>query len=99
MFIRRLVLVPLFSNQLTLRPPLRYLPDLGCTQLFALFQSFAGLLDHLEGQILAGVMALRIDGVIQPLLRCADRFIDAIERGVRVGGQGWVVVFCHRVYS
>jgi hypothetical protein len=36
------------------------------------------------GQILVGVMTLCVDRGIKPLLSYLDRFIDAIERAVRI---------------
>jgi len=48
---------------------------------------------------LAGVMPLRIDSGIQPLLGCPDPFIDTVERGVRVRGQGRLVAFRHGIDS
>ncbi|KAA0069147.1 hypothetical protein CIW53_13640 [Rhodanobacter sp. T12-5] len=44
-------------------------------------------------------MTLCIDGGIEPLLRCLDRFIDAVEGCVRIRGERWLVAFRHGVYS
>lgn len=84
---------------LGLRRPLREFLDLEHTQQLGLFESVASLLDHFVGQIPAGVMPLRIDSGIKPLLRCPDSFVDAVERGVRIRGQRWLVAFRHGVSS
>jgi hypothetical protein len=92
----------LFSSRLAffvLRRLLREFLDLEHAQLFRLFESFASLFDHFVSQVLAGVMLLRIDSGIQPLLGCLDPFIDAVEGTMRVRRQGWLVAFRHGVSS
>ena len=72
--------------------------DLEHTQFLTLPECFTRLFDDLVGQILVGVMTLCIDRGIKPLLSQFDRFIDAVERAVRIRSERWIVVFRHGVY-
>jgi len=89
----------LFSSRLDLRRLLHEFLDLEHSQLFGFFEPFPSLFDYLKGQILTGVMPLRVDSGIQPQLRCPDPFIDAVKGSMRIRGQGWLVVFRHGISS
>ncbi len=89
----------LFSTRREIRRFLGEFLDLEHPHLLSFFQPFASLFDHFVGQILAGVMPLRIDCGIQPQLGCRNPFIGAVEGSMRVRGQGWLVGFLHGVSS
>lgn len=80
---------------LGLRLLLLELKQLECALLLRLAQCVARFLDYFVGQVRAGVVTLRVDRRIQPLLGQLDRLVDAIERAVPVAGEGWVVCSRH----
>lgn len=78
---------------------LRQLLDLDYPLLLSLFQPFTSLFYHLVSQIKVGVVPLRINSSVEPLLGGNDCFIDAVQGAMRVRRQGWIVEFGHGVSS
>ena len=73
--------------------------DLERTQVFSPLQPFASLFYHLMSQIEIGVISLRMNGSVEPLLSRHDGFIDTEQGAMWVRSQDWVVNFGHGTSS